>query len=37
LEQFEIDDQRSPQEVAAMIERNGYKAVWKDWENFVNH
>jgi len=34
LEQFEVDDHRSPKEVAAMIERSGYKAVWKDWETF---
>jgi len=36
LEQFEIDDRRSPQEVAAMIAQSGYKAVWKDWEAFGN-
>jgi 2-iminoacetate synthase len=34
LEQFEIDDRRSPKEVADMIARNGYKPVWKDWEVF---
>ncbi len=34
LEQFEIDDSRSVAEVKSMIERNGYKAVWKDWERF---
>ncbi len=32
LEQFEIDDDRSPAEVAAMIRRQGYEAVWKDWD-----
>ncbi|GIV40485.1 MAG: thiamine biosynthesis protein ThiH [Thermonema sp.] len=32
LEQFETDDTRSPQEVAAMIRRQGYEAVWKDWD-----
>jgi 2-iminoacetate synthase len=32
LEQFEIDDARTPQEVAAMIRRQGYEAVWKDWD-----
>lgn len=35
LEQFEIDDHRSVQEVKEMIERRGYKAVWKDWEQFA--
>jgi 2-iminoacetate synthase len=32
LEQFEISDERSPQEVAAMIRRQGYEPVWKDWD-----
>ena len=32
LEQFEIDDERSPQEIAEMIKRNGYEPVWKDWD-----
>ena len=32
LEQFEISDERSPSEVAAMIQANGYEAVWKDWD-----
>ncbi len=35
LEQFEIDDSRSVNEVKLMIEGAGYKAVWKDWENFT--
>src|SRR5262249_31693661 len=30
LEQFEVHDERSPAEVAAMIRRQGYDAVWKD-------
>lgn len=34
LEQFEIDDSRSAAEVKQMIERKGYKAVWKDWEKW---
>lgn len=34
LEQFEIDDTRTVAEVKNMIERNGYRAVWKDWEQF---
>ncbi|HEY4109310.1 2-iminoacetate synthase ThiH [Puia sp.] len=32
LEQFEIHDDRSPEEIAAMIRRQGYDAVWKDWD-----
>lgn len=30
--QFVIDDDRSHVEVAAMIARQGYEAVWKDWD-----
>ncbi len=32
LEQFEIHDERSPQEIASMIRNQGYEAVWKDWD-----
>lgn len=32
IEQFEIDDNRSPAEVAAMIESQGFEPVWKDWD-----
>jgi len=32
VEQFEIDDNRSPMEVAAMIKAEGFEPVWKDWE-----
>lgn len=32
LEQFEIDDNRSPAEVAAFLRENGYEPVWKDWD-----
>ncbi|MEX6690561.1 2-iminoacetate synthase ThiH [Danxiaibacter flavus] len=35
LEQFEIDDSRSPAEIVQMVHGKGYKAVWKDWESFV--
>jgi len=31
-EQFAITDDRSPAEVAAMIESRGCEAVWKDWD-----
>jgi 2-iminoacetate synthase len=32
LEQFAIDDQRSPAEVAAFLRTHGYEPVWKDWD-----
>ncbi len=32
LEQFEISDERNPQEIAQMIAAQGYEAVWKDWD-----
>ncbi len=34
LEQFEIDDSRSVDDIKRMIEARGYKPVWKDWEKF---
>jgi 2-iminoacetate synthase len=30
--QFEIADERSPQEVADLIRKLGYEPVWKDWD-----
>ena len=33
LEQFEISDERSPAEVAAMLRSGGYEVVWKDWDS----
>ena len=32
LEQFEIDDCRSPQEIEKMIQDQGYDPIWKDWD-----
>jgi len=32
IEQFEIDDNRSPAHVAAMIKKQGFEPVWKDWD-----
>lgn len=32
LEQFSIDDDRSPKAVARMIKSKGYEVIWKDWE-----
>ncbi len=37
LEQFEISDERSADEVANMIHQQGYEPVWKDWDlNLAN-
>jgi 2-iminoacetate synthase len=33
VEQFEIDDTRSPTEVAKMIRAHGFEPVWKDWDS----
>lgn len=33
LEQFEISDERSTEEIAKMLQKQGLEAVWKDWEN----
>ncbi|WP_316789032.1 2-iminoacetate synthase ThiH [Pedobacter frigoris] len=33
LEQFEISDERSAPEIAAMINQQGYEPVWKDWDS----
>jgi 2-iminoacetate synthase len=30
--QFEIADDRAPQEVAELIRKLGYEPVWKDWD-----
>jgi len=30
--QFDIGDERTPQEVAALIRKLGYEPVWKDWD-----
>ena len=32
LKQFEVDDRRSPAEVAVMIRSQGFEPVWKDWD-----
>ncbi|MDZ4815124.1 MAG: 2-iminoacetate synthase ThiH [Verrucomicrobiota bacterium] len=31
-EQFEISDDRSPEQMAARLKELGYEAVWKDWD-----
>lgn len=32
VEQFEVNDTRSPAEVAAVIKSQGFEPVWKDWD-----
>lgn len=32
LEQFEISDERSAKQMAALIQQQGYEPVWKDWD-----
>jgi len=34
LEQFNINDDRSPLEICQSIQDNDYEAVWKDWNNY---
>ena len=31
--QFEVDDSRTPAQIAAMVKQNGYDPVWKDWDS----
>lgn len=33
LEQFEISDERTTEEVAEMLKQQGLEVVWKDWQN----
>jgi 2-iminoacetate synthase len=35
LKQFEISDERSAGEFAAVIEKQGYEAVWKNWDTVL--
>jgi 2-iminoacetate synthase len=35
LEQFEISDERTPQEIEQLIKSNGYEVVWKDWDKIL--
>lgn len=37
LEQFAIDDNRRPEQVADAIRARGLEAVWKDWDNCYSH
>ncbi|MCJ7729118.1 MAG: 2-iminoacetate synthase ThiH [Sedimentisphaerales bacterium] len=33
VEQFEIDDSRTPAQIASMLQANGLEPVWKDWDS----
>ncbi len=33
VEQFEVDDDRRPAQIAEMIRQTGFEPVWKDWDN----
>ena len=33
VEQFEIDDSRTPAQIAAMLKAQGLEPVWKDWDS----
>ena len=33
IEQFQVDDKRSPAQVAAIIREQGFEPVWKDWDS----
>lgn len=35
LEQFEISDDRSPEQIAKVIRQQGYEPVWKDWDRVL--
>jgi 2-iminoacetate synthase len=37
LQQFTVDDDRSPTEVAEMIRSQGYDPVWKDWDKSIQN
>lgn len=36
LEQFSVNDGRSPREVEEAIHKTGYEAVWKDWDRIFD-
>lgn len=36
LEQFHINDDRSPKEIEAMIRKQGYDVIYKDWDRILN-
>ncbi len=37
LEQFAVNDDRSPAVVEQALKALGYEVVWKDWDNYLQH
>ncbi|MDR2963397.1 MAG: 2-iminoacetate synthase ThiH [Bacteroidales bacterium] len=37
LEQFSVNDNRSPQEVETAVRAQGYDVIWKDWDLSLQH
>ncbi|WP_367680432.1 2-iminoacetate synthase ThiH [Candidatus Fukatsuia anoeciicola] len=37
LEQFSPHDNRSPQQVAQALIKNGLQPIWKDWDHYLGH
>lgn len=37
LEQFSINDDRSPAQVETALKSQGYEVVWKDWDIYMQH
>ena len=35
LEQFEIDDDRHPEQMADIVKNMGLEVVWKDWDRAI--
>lgn len=35
--QFDISDDRSPAEIAAVLRQRGFEPVWKDWDQAINN
>ena len=33
LEQFEVSDDRTPQDICSMLKKHNYDPVWKDWDS----
>ncbi len=33
LEQFEISDERTPEQIQELLSKQGYETVWKDWDH----
>jgi 2-iminoacetate synthase len=36
LEQFHINDDRTPEQMEAMVRAQGYDVIYKDWDRGLN-